>query len=46
MMNDTLEKVGLLVRTESITYPGLGKNVAWGGSIAFNFLSEIADEDP
>src|SRR6266478_5546911 len=36
---------GLLVRTEPITYPWLGKNVARRGRIGFELLSQIADED-
>src|ERR1700730_896104 len=37
--------LGLLVRTEAITYPRLGKNVARRGRIGFEFLSQVADED-
>src|SRR6266498_5746181 len=41
----TRSSPGLLVWTEPITYPRLGKNVARRGRIGFEFFSQIADED-
>ncbi len=41
----TFSNLGLLIRTEPITYPRLGKNVARRGRIGFELLSQVADED-
>ena len=40
-----LRWIGLLSGFEAISYPGFGHDVAGRGSVGFQFLAQLADED-